>query len=257
MQTYFPFDSGQGGNITETQWTKMARHWRETGVIKGESYELYVYADSTGRQVKVRPGAAWIKGHYFESDAEETLGIGNADFTNPRIDRVIVRLDWITNTIQLAILQGVPAVSPTAPALTQNSSRWEIGLAQIQVNPAISTIEADKVTDERFTSQFIKPSLLNNWVVNSTDSAYYWRENGMVYFYFEIKSGHPAINTVVAFLPPGYRPHGAPLFRGYAEGGSSTDFLFHVQGSNGEVKFRRGVPGNTLVIMEGCYKAVN
>jgi hypothetical protein len=149
-QSYFPFDSGAGANVTEAQWSKMAQNWLSTGVIKSYNNELSVYADSTGMQAKIKTGAAWIKGHYFEADAEEVLAIGTADGTNPRIDRIIVRLDWSLNTVQLAVLQGTPAVSPTAPALTQNTSRWEISLSQVYVGANVSTISAGNVTDERY-----------------------------------------------------------------------------------------------------------
>lgn len=152
-QVYFPFDSGQGANATEAMWTKMARHWLGTGVISALLNELQVYADSTGMQVKVKTGAAWVKGHYYESDVEELLAIGNASSTNPRIDRIIIRLDWTANTIQLAVLQGTPAVSPSAPDITQNTSRWEISLAQILVGANVFTIPAGNVTDERKYAQ--------------------------------------------------------------------------------------------------------
>jgi hypothetical protein len=148
-QTYFPFDSGSGANVTESQWSLMAKNWMNTGVIKGALNELLIYADSTGMQVKVKSGQAWMQGHFFQSDAEETLSISNADSTNPRIDRVIVRVDWTANTIQLAVLSGTPAASPSAPNLTQNGSRWEISLAQVYVGANVSTIATGNITDER------------------------------------------------------------------------------------------------------------
>lgn len=148
-QTYFPFDAGNGANVTEDQWRKMARHWLGTGVLAGEDNEAEVYADSSGMQVKVRTGKAWIRGHYWESDAEETLSISAADATNDRIDRVILRVDFSANTIALAVLTGTPAASPSAPSLTQNTSQWEISLAQVAVAAAASTIAAGDVTDER------------------------------------------------------------------------------------------------------------
>ncbi|MEJ5222856.1 MAG: hypothetical protein WHV44_00250 [Anaerolineales bacterium] len=148
-QSYFPFDTGAGSTVTEAQWSKMARFWRNDGVLYDALNRLEVYADSTGMQVKVRSGAAWIKGHYFESDAQETLPISAAHATLNRIDRVVVRLNWTTNTIALAVLTGTPASTPTAPALTQSSTIWEISLAQVYVGAAVSTIAAGNVTDER------------------------------------------------------------------------------------------------------------
>jgi hypothetical protein len=148
-QSYYPFDSGAGGSVTEAQWQKMAQHWLSTGVIKKMLNELQVYADSRGMAVMVKSGQAWVNGHFFESDAEEVLPISSSPPTNPRIDRVIIRLDWTSNTIQFAVLQGTPASIPTAPVLTQNSSRWEISLAQVVVNASATTISAGNVTDER------------------------------------------------------------------------------------------------------------
>jgi hypothetical protein len=170
-QTYFPFDSGSGANVTEAQWSLMAKNWLNTGAIKGVLNELSVYADSTGMQVKVKSGQAWMQGHFFQSDTEETLAISNADVTNSRIDRVIVRLDWTANTIQLAVLSGIPAASPSAPSLTQNSSRWEISLAQIYVGVNVSTIVVDNVTDERIYA--IRPQdfvlVTNGKTISGTD----------------------------------------------------------------------------------------
>lgn len=131
--------------LTVEQWSKMAQHYVGTGFVK----DLGAYADSTGMQVKVSAGQAFIQGHFYESDVVETLAIGPADATNPRIDRVIIRLDWTTSVAQLSVLQGTPAVTPTAPALTQNSNRWEITVAQVRVNAGVATIASSDITDER------------------------------------------------------------------------------------------------------------
>lgn len=145
-QYSFPFAEKPAG---EAEWAKMAKHWMNTGVLKGVFANLEVYADGTGMQVKVAEGAAWVQGFYFESTALEVLPISPADPNNPRIDRVILRLDTTTKNIQLAVIQGTPAATPTFPSLTQNAGRWEITLAQVRVDKGVSTIAAGKVTDER------------------------------------------------------------------------------------------------------------
>lgn len=152
-QSYFPFDSGMGASVTEIQWKDMARHWMDTGVMLGTFDDLGVYADSSGMRVKVRPGSAWIEGHFFKSDTEEILPISTADGTNPRIDRVVIRLDWAINTISLVVLQGTPSVNPVAPALTQNTGRWEFPLAKVRVNASVATIVPSSITDERTFAQ--------------------------------------------------------------------------------------------------------
>jgi hypothetical protein len=200
---------------TPDLWVKSARNWLATGIIKTYLNELQVYADSTGMQVKVKSGAANVQGIYFDSDAEEILAISAANASNPRIDRIIVRLDLLADSIDLAVLQGVPAVSPVAPALTQNNTRWEISLSQVYVGANVSTIAAGNITDERY---FVKNAnvtqenwtdavLLNGWVNFATDwvSAQYKIDNfGNVHVRATIKNG---TLTVAAFtLPVGYRP---------------------------------------------------
>jgi hypothetical protein len=148
-EIFFPFDAGAGANITEDQWRKMGDLWLKSGPVRGQLLDLQVFADSTGMQVKVRTGKAWIKGHYYENDAEKILAINAADPVNPRIDRVVLRATFAANTVGLAVLQGVPAGSPSPPAVTQSSAVHEISLAQVLVDAAAATIAAGKVTDER------------------------------------------------------------------------------------------------------------
>jgi hypothetical protein len=161
-QTYFPFDSGSGGSVTEAQWGQMAQFWLSTGIIKGQLNQLNPFADSTGMQVKVDTGMAWIQGYFYKNDSTiVTLPIATAPTSNSRIDRIILRVDWTLNTIVLAILQGASSASPTPPALTQNTAIWEISLAQVLVGTNVSTIAAGNITDERtFTGNVV--SQINN-----------------------------------------------------------------------------------------------
>ncbi|NMC54965.1 MAG: hypothetical protein GYA48_15165 [Chloroflexi bacterium] len=149
---FFPFD---GVPLYESDWSSMARYWRDSGVISGVLNELEVYADSTGMQVKVKPGRAWIQGHFFESDSEEVLSISEADLLLDRIDRVVLRLDWTLNSIDFLILEGTPAASPTASDLTQTSSIWEIPLAKISVIGGANTINSVDIIDERVISRSV------------------------------------------------------------------------------------------------------
>ena len=151
--TFHPFDSGAGASVYEAQWRKMAQHWLATGVLGGELNQFEVTADGSGMTVDVETGRAWLKGHYVESDAIEALSIDAADPANPRIDRVILRATYsqpgTPGSVALAVLKGVAAGSPSAPALTQNTTLWEISLAQVRVDAAAVVVAANKVTSER------------------------------------------------------------------------------------------------------------
>lgn len=146
---YFPFDSGAGSIVQQADWQRMAQHYRPTSVLQGELNAFAVSAISSNMNVTVATGRALIQGFYFENDAIATLTLGTADATNPRIDRIILRVNLSADTITQAVLQGTPGASPSAPALTQSSSVWEISLAQVRVNAGVSSVSNSNVTDER------------------------------------------------------------------------------------------------------------
>lgn len=261
-QTYFPFDSGAGADSREAQWTKMAQHWLATGIIKDIHNELHVYADTSGMLVRVNPGAAWIKGHYFESDALETLPIASSDFTNPRIDRVVVRLDWVANTIGLAVLQGAPAVNPIAPSLTQNTARWELPLAQVRVDAQALTIADNKLIDERVFARNanIQPkshlplTLLNGFMRNGTvdyppqfqqDNLGYVHIMGSVYKEADVTNG-----TVLSILPEGDRPAYNIQSTVYCITANASSWGIGVATvrPTGEIAFDQVIPGTRFVL---------
>lgn len=151
-QRTFPRASGDGYQANQADWDLMARHFVLSGVIRGKLNEYEAFGDSTGMQVKVKSGHAWVDGHFAISDAQETLVVTAADATNPRIDRVVLRLDRTVDpcTLVLAVKAGTPAGSPVAPALTRSDTGiWELSLARIAVGAGVSTITAGNVTDER------------------------------------------------------------------------------------------------------------
>lgn len=151
-KTFIPFDSGAGASVFTAQWSKMMRTQFKDGVISNYLNDLQVYADSTGMQVKVKSGAGWIKGHYYENDLEEILAITAANATLARWDLVVLEVDWTKTDAQMIakVITGTPAASPALPALTQNTSVWQIPLAKVVVGAAVSTIAAGNVTDLRF-----------------------------------------------------------------------------------------------------------
>jgi microcystin-dependent protein len=103
--------------------------------------------------VSVALGRAFIQGFWYKSDAANVLTIAAADPANPRIDRIVIRLETGgAKQVTARVLTGTPAGSPSAPALTQTAAVWEISLAQIAVAAAASSIVAGNITDERGSS---------------------------------------------------------------------------------------------------------
>jgi len=147
----FPFDNAA---VYEADWLKMFRGLFPTGVFRtGRSHVdlnlLEVYGDSSGMQVKVKSGTAWIEGFVIVSTAEEIVSINTADPTNPRKDLIILKLDRTNNQITITKLTGTPAGSPSEPTPTQDDNTWEFPIAGVNVPAAASTITSGNVYDKR------------------------------------------------------------------------------------------------------------
>ena len=146
-QTSWPFD---GLDTNETQFSQWSRNIGEG--VKGSfnTTDLKPYGDASGMNVKVYAGQAMVRGHYYLSDALNTLTITTANATNPRIDAVVLELDPVANTIVQKVVAGTPASTPVAPTLTQtDSGTYQLLLAYVAVGAAVSSISAANVTDAR------------------------------------------------------------------------------------------------------------
>lgn len=122
------------------------------GVSDGVANEMAVSAAGT-MNLSVATGQALVQGHLYRCTSATTATITTADATNPRIDRVILRLTQIGQTeegkLAIVVLAGTPAASPSAPALTQTSATWEISLCQVAVAAGTTSINSGNLTDER------------------------------------------------------------------------------------------------------------
>lgn len=159
IDTYLPFDSGAGANVTETGWRDMMKHMlgSASGVIFGFDNNFSTVGDSSGMQVKTSSGQCFMRGHYGRNASTRTLAIATAHATLARKDAAIIRADFVNNRIELDVLTGTAAASPVLPTLTQNTSVWETLLAEVNVAAAVGTISAAAVVDRRvYTTGFAK-----------------------------------------------------------------------------------------------------
>lgn len=140
--SFGPFD---GTPAYEDQWRAMQRRISVSGVVRNQANELSTFGDSSGRQVKVSPGEAWVEGHWGQIATEKTCTVTANATGSTRLDLAIFRMDFANNTAEVDVLAGT--TSP--PALTRNSSRWEIPLALISVANGAATIAAADVKDAR------------------------------------------------------------------------------------------------------------
>jgi hypothetical protein len=145
-QTSFPFENI---DTTETEYSYLMRNLGQ-GIIEGRLNELDPTANGSGMTVEVATGEALVRGHYYRSNATETVTLSDSDPTSPRIDSVILRLDPGANSIVLAVLTGTPAGAPVATSLTQTDTGiYEILIATISVDANSVVVASEDVTDGR------------------------------------------------------------------------------------------------------------
>lgn len=163
MDVYAPFDAGPGSSVTEDGWRSMMRRTSRSGVIRDVANSMNVYADSTGMQVKVQTGEVWAEGHWGQIASEKIVAIATAHATLARLDRIIWRVDYVNNRVEVDALTGTAAATPAAPALTRNSSIFEGSLAVVSVPAADTGIDAAQVTDARVWGGPSLPTLVDDY----------------------------------------------------------------------------------------------
>lgn len=147
----FPFNSVNGDRqYASAEWREYFESLVESGVVGNIGNELQVRPQaSPNKTVFVDTGSILIKGALRSVATTVTLPVAENISGNPRIDRIVARLNLTDRKIEFAVLQGTPAGSPTAPALTQSATIWELSLAKITLINGYSTITVSDITDER------------------------------------------------------------------------------------------------------------
>lgn len=120
-------------------------------VIPGYANSLNVQASSpAAASVDVHTGAAMVQGFLYENDALNTLAVPANASGNPRIDRIVLRINFAAQTVRVALVQGSAAATPSLPTLTTvYGTTWEVSLAYIWVANGFSTITEADIHDER------------------------------------------------------------------------------------------------------------
>ncbi len=121
------------------------------GVFYAVATNLQV-TPGVGLAVSVAAGSAWINGYRYENTDALNIPLTTANGSNPRIDRVVVRLSKVSRSIQIAVVDGTPAATPVAPALTRTSDVYELGIADVLIPAAATSIAANNITDTRLNT---------------------------------------------------------------------------------------------------------
>jgi len=165
------FFGGPEGSVPEynqTNFAEVLKRIFSNGVFETVLNALEVTeTDPISLAISVNTGEGWIEGFWYQNSAALVKSLSAADPDNDRIDRIVLRLDTVTNfKISVEVLEGTPAGSPEAPALTQNANTYEIPLAQVLVEATVTSVANAKITDER---EYVSANEISNVVDLTTD----------------------------------------------------------------------------------------
>ena len=148
----FPFSSvGTDRQYGSAEWRDYFSRLITSGIIQNNTNECKVKPQLTpNKTVFVDTGSIVITGAMLVVSAKVNLTIDQNTSGNPRIDRIVARLDVEERKIDFAVLKGTPAVSPVAKALTRTSTVYELGLADITLANGYSTITESVINDKRW-----------------------------------------------------------------------------------------------------------
>ncbi len=108
----------------------------------------------TGMSVRVRPGFGLINGAFAYDAVETAYQLATAPTSYSRIDRVVLRCNYLERKCEILVKTGTAAANPTAPELLQPESGdyYELGLALITITANQKTITQSAITDTRADS---------------------------------------------------------------------------------------------------------
>jgi len=158
--TSAPYDA----NTEFANWVKrgfgVGANRANAGVVLGTGSEstqldaLQVTQNSpAGMSVLLNIGAAQVDGTEYYNDSALTLSIAANGSGLARIDTIILRKSFASQTVRAAVLQGTPAGTPVPPTLTQSAGvTWDIAIADIAVaNGAVSITNANITSRASYT----------------------------------------------------------------------------------------------------------
>ena len=144
------FDRAETSELFALFFSKLVTN----GVLAKPANCFQVTAGDTGLSIKVAPGFGMVNGHFAYDNAEEILQLEPAPTSYSRIDRVVLRCNYLERLCEIIVKTGTPASTPAPPELLQPASGdyYELGLALITISANQSVLTQSQITDTRANS---------------------------------------------------------------------------------------------------------
>nr|DAU31684.1 MAG TPA: Receptor Binding Protein [Caudoviricetes sp.] len=117
--------------------------------LPGDCFQ--VKGGRNGLTLNVQPGFGMVRGHFAYNDEVLPLTIEAAPQTYSRIDRVILRCNYLERLVEIIVKTGEEAASPVPPELIRPAAGdyYELCLAEIRLTAGQQVITDSSVSDTR------------------------------------------------------------------------------------------------------------
>lgn len=124
------------------------------GVLARPATNFRVRTAGSGLNIEIDPGFAMVKGHFCYDNEVSFLTIEEAPRQYNRIDRVVVRCNYLDRLVEIIIKTGEEASNPVPPVLIRPAAGdyFELCLADIRLSTGQKTIMQSNITDTRADS---------------------------------------------------------------------------------------------------------
>lgn len=122
------------------------------GVFPNPSINLQLVSNND-MTVTLKHGSAWINGYFYVNTDDLIFNIDIADGVLNRIDRVVLRLDFLNREIKSYVKKGQFASAAIATDLQRDADAYEIALANIAISKGIISISQANITDLRLNKE--------------------------------------------------------------------------------------------------------
>ncbi|WP_049041120.1 hypothetical protein, partial [Clostridium sporogenes] len=124
------------------------------GVFPNPATNLQVVAIDNDMRIRVTKGPAWINGYLYENTDYLILKLDPADGVLNRIDRIVLRLDFLERKINIIVKKGEYASAPKAPNLQRDSDGYELAIADVLIKNGLITVTQSNITDLRLNKNY-------------------------------------------------------------------------------------------------------
>lgn len=152
--------------------------------LPGDCFQ--VLADE-GMNLKVRPGFGIVKGRFAMDTSDFDITVSKAPSAYKRIDRVVLRANYLQRLCEIVIKEGEPGEKPVPPELIRPAAGdyFELCLANIQIVADQKVITQSNITDTRYDSSVCG---VVTQLINHLDTSVFFKQLNAFYQEFVDKS---------------------------------------------------------------------